>query len=88
MVEMEILARHPVLGKHLATDGLHTLQVARLGDEHGYLAKLLILLLGQHKGGFEMPTEQVFHLLYLYLDTTAAYHIILPALDAEEDVGG
>ena len=45
LVEMEILARHPVLWKHLTTDSLHTLQVARLGDEHGYLAKLLILLL-------------------------------------------
>ena len=32
-----------------------------------------------------MLTEQVFHFLYLYFDASAAYHIVLPALDAEED---
>ena len=35
-----------------------------------------------------MLTEQVFHFLYLYFDASAAYHIVLPALDAEEDVRG
>ena len=59
-------------------------KVVAFGKQYTYLAEFLIFLLHNHEGLLQLLAQGILHFLYLYLDATAAYHIVFPALDAED----